>query len=592
MSVEPPDQGAGRKSGWAAWIPLAVLLSMALLMVPGAWTNSATNMEYVELPAGLAQWRWRALGVYRVCGPVSKYVYSLPAYAMGLTVDADLVRGADRSDRVELELGRDFERRHLERYQAIYRSARVLSILVTLLGALLVFEWSTRLFGRRSGIVSLCAWCWAAPILGHGAVVTSDVIAAVAAIVAARTLWGFLLRPTLGRATLAGLALGLAACTKFTLLILYPCWAVILAARLVWPADGPDESRTTSIRAIGLGLVAFVVSITAIDALYLFQGVGVPLSRFETRSSFLSVVEWIRGRSEFAWISRIPSPLPRDFLRGLDVQLRDVERPQTAYLLGRLRTGGWWYWYPAAALIKTPLPLVVLIGMALGRLRRLDWGSAGLRWGALCVLIPAAEAALAVAGATGTGSNAAYRYLIPSLGLLCVWAGVAARGGSPATRVTITVMLIWLGLGAALGVPDHLGWQNEVGRAWNRWSGRPALIGDSLDWGQDLARLGDWTRRRSREGTTLLMLDSACSGAPYGLAPPAARPFSEGDDHAVFVAVSEDVLFSSPPLGSRAVGAAPSSLTAQFLDELQRTTTFERVGRSIRVYRISDLKGK
>ena len=576
------------------WARVVVLATMTLLIAPGAWTHSATDVEFFELPAGLACWQRFELGPYRVCGPLSKLLYGLPAHASGLTVDAALLTDDDPRNRWETALGADFQSRNRERYHAIYRCSRILPLLVTLLGALLVCEWSTRLFGPWPGIVSLCAWCWSAPILGHGALVTSDVIAAVVAILAARSYWAFLARPGPTQAALAGLALGMAASTKFTLLILYPCWAALLVVRALWPADRLKERRmklcVSSIRLFAFGLVAFGFSIVGIDVLYLFHGLGTRLSHFQALSTLGVNLAWLGARPETAWILEIPLPIPLELLRGLDLQLWDVENLGSAYLLGRMRAGGWWYWYPVAALIKAPLSLLALFALAIGRSRAETSDLASVRWAGLCLLVPAAEIMISVATTTGTGTNAAFRYLIPGIGLLCVWAGRAASAGSRGMRIAIVGLLSWLGLNAILGVPDHLGWQNEIGWAWSRWSGRPALIGDSLDWGQDLARLGEWVKRHSAEGATLVCVHGAGRGDPYGLIPPAARPPADGDDGAAFLAVSENILFSYHPRGfGIPIDGRQSFLTREQCGSILGVERFERAGLSVRVYRLSDL---
>lgn len=203
----------------------AVLASSVALMLPGVWGHSVTVVEFAHLPAGLAAWQRHSLGIYRVCGPLSKFLYALPAHVAGVRVDYPDSLDSDVRTRREWELGQLFQSQNPERYHNIYRWSRLLPILVTVLGGCVVCEWTTRLFGTWPGIVSLCVWCWMPPILAHGSLVTSDVLSAVLVVLAARSFWAFLVGPSLVTANLAGVTLGLAATTKFTTLVLYPCWA-------------------------------------------------------------------------------------------------------------------------------------------------------------------------------------------------------------------------------------------------------------------------------------------------------------------------------------------------------------------------------
>ena len=316
-------------------------------------------------------------------------------------------------------------------------------------------------------------------------------LSAVMLVLAARSFWAFLRRPDAVSAMLAGLALGLAQTTKLTLLILYPCWVVLFIGRALQHRGGgmaePREQPTTPTRLIALGLVVLMISVVVVDALYLFRDVGFHLEQLQPgQLSLLRDIHHLQEHSVTAWLLQIPLPIPLEFLRGLDFQLADSERQQSAYLLGWTRLGGWWYWYAVASLIKTPLPVVVLFGLALFRLPVALRDRNPVVWATLCLLIPAAEAALVISATTGTGTNAAFRYLVPSLSLLCVWVGHAWSAGSRSVRLTSIPLLGWLLVNAVVSTPDHLGWQNELGWGWSCLSGRPALIGDSLDWCQDL----------------------------------------------------------------------------------------------------------
>jgi hypothetical protein len=576
------------------WLRVAVLASSVALMLPGMWSHSVTVVEFAQLPAGLAAWQRHSLGIYRVCGPLSKLLYALPAHLAGVQFDYPASFDSDVQRRKEWELGRIFQQQNRERYHDIYRWSRLLPILATVLGGCLICEWSTRLFGKWPGIFSLCVWCWMPPILAHGSLVTSDMLSAVTLLVAARSFWAFLLKPTLRLAMLAGLTLGLATVTKFTLLIIYPYWLLLSIARAILhrgsAMDGPGETSPAPTRMILLGSVLFIISIVALDALYLFQDVGFRLTQWQPRLSSLGGdLQHLREGPVMTWLLRGPLPIPLEFLRGLDFQLADTERQQSAYLLGSTRPGGWWYWYAVAFLIKVPLPVLVLYGLSLARLRSALRDRDSIFWATLCLIPPAAGVALVISGTTGTGTNAAFRYLIPSLGLLCVWVGQLANSGSKAIRLTSIVLLGWLTVDATVGTTDHLGWQNELGWAWNHRSGRPALIGDSLDWGQDLARLGQWISRHSDEGSTLICAYGLGEGEPYGLRSPTCRPASNHWEGSTYLAVSEEVLLGDGISHYITIAGEQSFLKYDQRQILLQTSPFDRVGRTIRIYRLSDL---
>jgi hypothetical protein len=594
MRKGPPDPSLSKNRRAICLLRCAVLASSILLMLPGAWSNSATVVEFAQLPSGLAAWQRHSLAIYRVCGPVSKFLYSLPAYLAGVRVEYPASFDADIQSRREWEVGRLFQSQNRERYHDIYRWSRLLPILVTVIGGCLICEWSSRLFGTSGGIVSLCMWCWMPPVLAHGSLVTSDMLSAVMILLAARAFWAFLLSPNLLKAILAGLALGLASATKFTLLILYPCWAGLLLTRAFRlrgrPKTGPHEEFIRPRRIVTLGLVVLVTSIVAIDALYEFKEVGFPLARWQPAlSSLAQDVHRLGEGRQTGWLLEIVMPLPLELFRGVDSQLADTERNQSAYLLGRRQRGGWWYWYAVAALIKLPLPTFALFGLALPRLKTLRCDRHLILWANLCLLLPAAEAVLVIAATTGSGTNAAFRYLLPTLPLLCVWIGRAWDNGSRITRWVIITLLGWLAVNAVNSLPDHLGWQNELGWTWSRWSGQPALVGDNLDWGQDLARLAAWVSQHCGDGNTLVCAHGMGDAEPYGLRAPTALPASGQWGCATYLAVSLDILLSNDPYGCVDVEGRPSSINRDLRATLLHLQPFEQVGRTIRVYRLRDV---
>src|ERR1700677_2232133 len=95
--------------GPARLVRAMVLASSILLMLPGAWGHSVTAVEFSQLPAGLAAWQRHSLGIYRVCGPLSKLLYALPAHLAGIRVDYPESFDSDSGSRREWEVGHIFQ---------------------------------------------------------------------------------------------------------------------------------------------------------------------------------------------------------------------------------------------------------------------------------------------------------------------------------------------------------------------------------------------------------------------------------------------------------------------------------------------------
>ncbi|MEJ0018246.1 MAG: hypothetical protein WDN25_17135 [Acetobacteraceae bacterium] len=67
-------------------------------------------------------------------------------------------------------------------------------------------------------------------------------------------------------------------------------------------------------------------------------------------------------------------PLPATgFVRGIQAVYRHNEEGHWSYLLGDVRETGWWYFFPVALLVKTPLPTLLLAAIGASVLIRRSW---------------------------------------------------------------------------------------------------------------------------------------------------------------------------------------------------------------------------
>ena len=305
-------------------------------------------------------------------------------------------------------------------------------------------------------------------------------------------------------------------------------------------------------------------------------------------SSIAQVVQSFGESRVTAWLLRIPLPSRAEHLHGLDFQMADTERLQSTYLFGQTHLGGWWFWYPVASIIKVPLPALGLFILAIALLPATFRGGDPIIWASLCVLLPAVETAFVISYTTGTGTNAAFRYMIPCIPLMCVWFGSVLCFRAMTLRCTVGCVLVWLLINAINGIPDHLGWQNEFGQAWSCWRDQPPLIGDSLDWGQDLARLSAWISRHAGRGSTLLCVYGLGTGEPYGLGQPASDSDVMPDRPPRYIAVSENQLFGYEPGVTIAIREHRWALGSRHRELLLELKPIARVGRTIRIYRRSN----
>jgi len=385
-------------------------------------------------------------------------------------------------------------------------AARLPIIGMTLLLAAVVCRWATDLWGPRGGLLALFLLAFDPNVIAHGSLVTTDM---------AVTLWGtaslFLAARALRcpRGSFAagtGFLLGLALASKVSAVSLIP--ALLVLALL---APVPLRHRLTAALG-GLALAAL-----ALWAVY----------RFEVRA-----------------VPGFPIPLPAathlEIYRSLQEHYR-LGHP--AFLLGQNRDHGWWYYFPVAFALKTPLPTVLLALAALT-------GRPALTPQALRRWAPLAVFPLVYLASTPLSSvNIGYRHLLPVLPFLFILAGrtgaeagcasqakaratlqakaratsqAKARATSQAeacatsqaeacatsqaeacatyrhvSRFTYYLLLSWLALGTLRVSPHYLAFFNEL--AGGPAGGYRYLVDSNLDWGQNLWQLRDWMRENGVE---------------------------------------------------------------------------------------------
>ena len=164
-------------------------------------------------------------------------------------------------------------------------------------------------------------------------------------------------------------------------------------------------------------------------------------------------------------------------------------RGHTSYLLGEERQVGWWYFFPIALAVKSPLPFLILTGIGLTILARQGWRDADWR-----PLAPAAAAITLLLVSMPSRINLGVRHILPIYPLLAIVAGFGAiwlwklckaQTGWPAL---VVVLLLWQLISSARSHPDYLAYFNELA---GRHPDRVLVVGSDLDWGQDLLRLAD-----------------------------------------------------------------------------------------------------
>ena len=515
--------------------------------------ENPTVDEVVHLPAGVTYWQKGTFRLYHHNPPLFKLVAALPVVLAGPDTEPLYTMPSWRSkDPSPTTFSQSFARFNVPRYFELFQLARLTMPLFSIIGGLVIFAWSARLYGTWAGLLSLALWVFCPNILAHARLITSDVCSTALGAGATYVFWRYLRQPTWRWAGASGLALGLAQLSKFSMLLLYAIWPFFWLMRLGLVglhSDALGQHSRSTLRSVAQslaqGFAIVALSILTIDAGYFFEGVGIPLGDFEFGSRALTrplTSDIVRPRSKNllydaawqfrinrfrgSWLGRLPSPWPEHYLRGFDEQKIETEgipqrfakavqthkvaeerlHPETGdevkdayavYLNGVLRRTGWWDYYLLALLYKVPEGTWILVGLSLVMLvlvrrSRAEWFDEIALWTVPVVILFSMTFL--------TDINLGLRYVLAILPYIFISAGkvvpwsMSLRGPWRGAAGSLVAGSLGLTIAASAWIhPHYLAYFNWASGGPDR--SPPRLIDSNLDWGQDLVALQKWWRK-------------------------------------------------------------------------------------------------
>jgi hypothetical protein len=340
------------------------------------------------------------------------------------------------------------------------------------LTAALVFRWAADLEKVAAGLLALTLFTLDPNIVAHGSLVTTDMAVTLFGLLAFFLLYRYFRHSTWLRLVGVGLAVGLAVASKVSAVLIL----LLVAALLTFRRGGKDWRRRVG-AVLVIGLVAFM----AVWAVYRFE---------------------MRTLPDVSGSIPLPAATHLEIYRSLQEHYR-LGHP--AFLMGQNGTQGWWLYFPVAFGVKTPLPVLILLGLALVMFVK--------RRGPVrptLILYPLVYLITALFSSVDIG----YRHLLPVLPFLYIFIGSQLGSSEIVSRITmrweeasavtnvratsflpflvIGLVIAWLTIGMVGVYPYPLAFFNELaggpGRGY-RW-----LVDSNLDWGQNLWQLRDWMR--------------------------------------------------------------------------------------------------
>ncbi len=481
-------QCAERPSWCIGWLVGIILLAHLGMLAHQAWNDSPTLDEPGHLIAAIGYWRLQRTDLFCVNPPLVRCLAGLPSLFFEWPMDWHGCTPPPM--RPEFTLGGRFFEIDATRGILALRLGRLMCLPISVLGALTCYLWTRDLYGSRAGVVGLLLWCICPNILAHGHLITSDLAATSLALVASYVFWKWLNNPTWELTLTAGIALGFSELTKFTLIIFYPLWCVLLLLCIV---RNFESMRQTGKRAARF-LILVIISLVFINSFYGFRGTGQPMRE---RNIAADIIRSSRHAGAFALIDRalldsgVPIPLPCDYVTGIYVQRLDLENGRRSFLFGQWRDkGGWWYYYLVCLGLKTPIGVLVLFfvsfAVAIACRVRLNW------FDELCLFAPGILILAFVS--SQMGYNHHLRYVLPAAPFFYIAASKCVRFATwRGFRAVLVISLVWSFLSSAWCLPHSLSYFNEF--AGGPHNGYEFLSNSNTEWAQDFLYLKDWLTR-------------------------------------------------------------------------------------------------
>lgn len=326
---------------------------------------------------------------------------------------------------------------------------------------LVVWLWSRRLSGELGAAIATLLLVTNPNVLAHAGLATTDIACAATTTLALFLAARWVESPTLPRSLAFGGAAGLAVGSRLSALAFIGASLAVSYAAYAWVARRARIEREGDVPVwtqVGIGAL---VCCGLVWAVYRFA-VG-PVHP--------------GGHS-------VPAPA---FIAGVNTFLLHGSSGHPTFLLGTPSNRGWWYYFPVALAVKTPIPLLLLaaVGMAAAWTTvasRLAWAPA----------IPAV-AALAIVGVSlAVRVDLGVRLVLPVYPLLAIAGAYGATRlwsdvSSAAPRIVVGGLLAWALVIVVRSHPDHLAYFNLLAGDHPEH----VLVDSNLDWGQDLYRLRD-----------------------------------------------------------------------------------------------------
>ncbi|MGA2090493.1 MAG: tetratricopeptide repeat protein [Endomicrobiales bacterium] len=399
--------------------------------------------------------------------PLYKYCFSVPL----LFLHPDIPRPDQRQ---ELPSSPYFKNEFAFGYRFLFNntvpawkllvSTRCISLIFYLLGGTVLFGYVRKKVSSLSGLLAATLYFLCPNLAASAVLATNDIFAAVCALFFFISLLELYEQPNRLMAAVTGIVLGAAISAKFSLFILVVFYGV--GATLLVIRKKRTLKETLLLSLIVLGLSLFVIELNY---------------QFMSPAAIAAMIHQIYAM---------------------------VSRGAAAYVMGNYSREGFIYFYPLAFLLKTPVPVMALIVIAVYLF------FAHHKYSDDRALILAVCIAIFFVAVLTVHLDLGFRYVLPVYPLLYLFTAIILRDKQRFLRIAVTIVALLLVCSNIAVYPHFQSYCNLlIGKNQNAYK---YFVDSSVDWGQDLGELASYLKSDNNPEVTLAYFGSS-NPTSYGI---------------------------------------------------------------------------
>jgi len=507
-----PSLNSERVSRHGLWLmgAMLVIITATILMFTSAWDDSPVWDEPEHLTGGYLYLTAQDYRINCFHPPLFKDLAALPLLFMPLKSPLDDPHCRKQiffaPHRFFYSLGNDC--------QSMMRAARAPLMLSAAAFFFYFFFSIAQLYGRPTALFALVMLGFSPTILAHSRYVTNDVPAAAAFFICFIEYAKFLQNPGRRRLALIASLTAIAQLIKFSLIVLYPLYALFAVINAFMLYRGGRRALAGDLRAAAWqSAVVVFTGLVVVSSVYAWHMVHMPAGFQEAYNVGHFDSPGSSGiPAPILWTQQVPALRGLSwYMTGLLAQSHNLDTGNTLplFFMGEFRSTAQPGFFPIMVLTKEPCGFLLLAVL-----------------GFVAWIMTQAKRILAQAGTTTTAAN-----LVPIWGTLFValYMSVAMRGGltigirhlAPIfpfvymltavflvgylagrkpfeKKCLLSVMAVLTGWGAVsstLSWPGYVSYYNEL--AGGKAGGASIALDSDFDWGGDLLRLRKYVDSRN-----------------------------------------------------------------------------------------------